>query len=56
MIRDVSLYQAQVLLNQFSEWLDTFPATDDQSHDDLVKIFLGQRSLAALPHLAEGKH
>lgn len=40
-----------VLLHQFSEWLDTYPAEDDETHDDLVRVFLAQRSPDAFPRL-----
>lgn len=40
---------ATILLHQFSEWLDTYPAEIEQTHDDLVRIFLDERSPAATP-------
>ena len=40
---------AAVLLHQFSEWRDIYPAEVDQTHDDLVRIFLDERSPAASP-------
>lgn len=43
-----------VLLHQFSEWVDRVdPWPDDLTHDDLVEMFLKERSERAWPELAE---
>lgn len=40
------------LLHQFSEWLDTYPTEDSDTHDDLVRIFLEARHPGAWPHIS----